>query len=70
MECFYCKGEMKKGKTSHVVNRKGYHLVLDEVPAYICQQCGEAYFDSEGIDLVQAMVCDIDKKAALLQAHG
>jgi YgiT-type zinc finger domain-containing protein len=63
MECFYCKGKMKKGKTSYVVNRRGYHLVLDQVPAFICGQCGEPYFEPEGVELVQQMIREIDQKA-------
>lgn len=70
MECFYCKGQMKKGKTSYVVNRKGYHLVLDEVPASICEQCGEPFFEADGVALVQAMIKDLDRNSERLQAHG
>ena len=70
MDCFYCKGKMEKGKTSYVVNRKGYHLVLDNVPAFICMQCGEPYFEPEGVELVQAMIRDIDQKTQALEAHA
>ncbi len=70
MECFYCKGKMKKGEASYVVNRKDYHLVLDHVPAYVCEQCGEPYFEAEGVQLVQEMICDIDQKTELLRASG
>ncbi len=70
MECTFCRGKMKKGKTSYVINRKGYHLVLDNVPAYICTQCGEPYFESEGVEIVQAMIRDIDQRSEALQAVG
>lgn len=70
MDCFYCKGKMKKGRTSYVVNRHGYHLVLDDVPAYICCQCGEPYFEPEGVGLVQEMVKEIDLKTNALQQTG
>jgi YgiT-type zinc finger domain-containing protein len=67
MECFFCKGVMKKSCSSYVVNRNGYHLVLDEVPAYVCDQCGEPYFEPEGVDLVQNMIRDLDKAAESLK---
>ena len=70
MECFYCRGAMKKGKTAYTINRKGYHLVIDNVPAYICEQCGEPYFESEGVKLVQEMVHEIDSRTEALQATG
>lgn len=66
MECFYCKGRMTKGETSYVVNRKGYHLVLDKVPAYVCSQCGEPYFEAHEVALVQEMIKEIDQKAQAL----
>ncbi len=70
MECYLCKGKMKKGETSYVVNRKGYHLVLDKVPAHICGQCGEPYFEEHEVELVQEMIREIDHKSEALQATG
>ena len=68
MECHLCKGKMKKGDTSYVLNRKGYHLVLDKVPAYICEQCGEPYFEVQEVNLIQDMIREIDRKSEELQA--
>lgn len=46
MRCVICKGgEVKPGTTTFTVEREQMTLVLKEVPARICQQCGEAYFD-------------------------
>ena len=70
MECFHCKGKMKKGETSYTVNRKDYHLVLDHVPAFICEQCGEPYFEENGIELVQQIIRDIDRNSGQLRAVG
>ena len=71
MECFYCKGQMKTGRASYTVNRRGYHLVLDEIPAYVCEQCGESYFESKEVRIVQEMIRELDRKSEnLLQAVG
>jgi len=70
MECFYCKGTMEKGQTTYTINRKGYHIVIDHVPAYICKQCGEPYFESNGIRLVQEIIHEVDNKTEQLQAVG
>ena len=53
MECYYCKGTMVRTKTAYTINKNGYHLVIDDVPAWICQQCGEPYFEGEQVDFIQ-----------------
>ena len=35
---------MKRGHTPFHADRRGCHLTLDAVPAWVCGQCGEAYF--------------------------
>jgi YgiT-type zinc finger domain-containing protein len=41
-----CKsGEVRPGSTSFSVERGQMTLVLKGVPARVCSQCGEAYFD-------------------------
>jgi len=62
MECFYCKGDMELGKVSHFIKRKGYQLIIDEVPAYVCKQCGEHLFGTGSVDLIQEMTLELDTK--------
>ena len=45
MECMYCKGKMERGAAPFHIDRNGYHLVFDKVLAFVCQQCGEVYFE-------------------------
>ena len=46
MRCVICKtGEVKPGETTFTVERGEMTLVLKRVPARVCGQCGEAYFD-------------------------
>jgi YgiT-type zinc finger domain-containing protein len=51
---------MKKGKTTYTINKKGYHLLIDEVPAWICEQCGEPYFEGDVVDAIQKLVGAVD----------
>jgi len=51
---------MKKGKTTYTINKKGYHLLIDEVPAWICEQCGEPYFEGNVVDAIQKLVGAVD----------
>jgi len=64
LECFYCKGNMVRGKTNYTLSRRGYHLLIDEVPAWICQQCGEVYFEGEEVDAIQDLIRTLDSKIA------
>jgi YgiT-type zinc finger domain-containing protein len=46
MTCVICRsGELRPGTTSFSVDRGQMTLVLKGVPARVCNQCGEAYFD-------------------------
>jgi YgiT-type zinc finger domain-containing protein len=62
VECYFCRGEMKKGSISYAVNRSGYHLVIDRVPCWVCQQCGEPYFDSDAVDAIQELIRETDTR--------
>jgi len=53
---------MVRGKTSYVLNRQGYHLLIDEVPAWICRQCGEVYFEGGEVDAIQDLVKTLESK--------
>lgn len=66
MKCIHCRGEMKKGATSFHVDRKGCHLMLDAVPAWVCEQCGEAYFEEKEVDAIQDLAASVEQKAQAL----
>jgi len=68
MKCVHCQGEMKKGTTPFHVDRKGCHLILDEVPAWICEQCGETFFEEREVDTIQDLIVSIEKQAQRLAA--
>ena len=66
MGCIHCHGTLERGRTSCTVNRKGYHLIIDHVPAWICKQCGEALFDEKTVEAIQAMLREVDRQAEAL----
>lgn len=61
MKCMLCGGEMKKKNVPYSVDRKGYHLYLREVPAYVCSQCGENYFEEDEIEEIQVIIKTLEK---------
>lgn len=68
MECMYCKGKMEPGFAPFHIDRNGYHLVFDKVPALICGQCGEVYFDEPQVDSIQKAVLAVDAQTELIAA--
>ena len=62
MNCVACKGKMKRGLAPFHIDRKGYHLLFDAIPAWICSQCGEPYFDEGEVELIQEMLKVLDKR--------
>lgn len=62
MKCLHCQGEMKKGVTPFHIDREGCHLTLDKVPAWVCTQCGEAYFDAAEVDAIQDLIQSVEQK--------
>jgi len=53
---------MVKGKTNYTLTKRGYHLLIDEVSAWICQQCGEVFFEGEEVNKIQDLVKTLDSK--------
>jgi len=48
MKCVICKhGETKKGTTTITLERNGSTIVFKDVPAEICDNCGEKYVDEK-----------------------
>ncbi len=60
MKCMYCQGRLEQGVTPFHIDRKGYHLTLDEVPAWICRQCGEVLFEEDAVKSIQSVIQAID----------
>jgi YgiT-type zinc finger domain-containing protein len=52
------------------VDRKGCHLTLDAVPAWVCRQCGETYFEEKEVDAIQDIVASMEQKTGALAAAG
>ena len=69
MKCVHCRGTMEKSVAPFHIDRKGYHLTLDTVPAWVCRQCGETYFEEHEVnsiqDIIQALEDRTDKMIAV-----
>jgi YgiT-type zinc finger domain-containing protein len=64
MKCIHCQGEMTKGTAPVHIDRDACHVTLDRVPAWVCSQCGEAYFEEGEVEKIQEVIQSVEKKAA------
>ena len=62
MKCLLCKGETDKTMVSYTVDRKGYHLYIEKIPALVCSRCGERYFEEKEVEAIQAMITALEEK--------
>ena len=62
MECLYCKGRLIRKSISYTASRKGYHLIIDAVPAWVCEQCGEPLYEEETVEAIQQVLQGVDAR--------
>jgi YgiT-type zinc finger domain-containing protein len=58
MTCFRCKGDTEQKLKTHAVTLDKCVIIVKNVPALVCSQCGEAYFAD---DVMQRLESIIDK---------
>ena len=70
MKCAMCKrGETKPGVTSVLLTRDDFTLVMRDVPAEICQICGEDYIDSNVAKNMYHLAGKIQQQGTLLDVR-
>jgi YgiT-type zinc finger domain-containing protein len=62
MRCLLCNGEMEKATVAYTIDRKGYHLFIEKIPAYVCSQCGEKYFEEKEVEAIHNMIKTLEEK--------
>lgn len=71
MKCLYCKGELVRRRIDYTATRRGYHLIIHHVPAWVCKQCGEPLLDETTVEAIQEVLQGVDtrlEQSALLVA--
>ena len=56
MKCFYCKGDLEKTTTKFIVDLGECVVIVKNVPASVCKQCGETSYDDETMERLEAIV--------------
>ena len=70
MECLHCKGRVERKTASFSLDRKGYHVSWDAIPAWACTQCGEPYFEAKEVELIQKALTALEREGAALVGVG
>ena len=54
--CAVCSGQLHHTVTTYTQEYKGQIIVVENVPAWVCDQCGETYFDPDVVEQVQSLI--------------
>jgi len=68
MKCIHWEARMKKATAPFHIDRKGYHVSLDAVPAWVCGQCGEPSFEEREVRTIQCLLSQLDRQTASLDS--
>jgi len=47
MTCFHCKGDTEHKLKTHAATLDRCVIIIKNVPALVCRQCGEVYFTDD-----------------------
>lgn len=69
MNCFVCNGKMENKDVNYVVDLGKTIIIIKSVPAKVCAECGEQYFDDETAENIEKIVNkfkDFDTEVAIV----
>ena len=58
-QCYFCKGRVVKKIVTHVHTWEGKIFLFEDVPADVCQQCGEIYFSPDILETMDKIVASV-----------
>ena len=61
MKCMHCQGKMERKAAPFHIDRKGYHLLFDAMPAWVCDPCREVYFEEADVGVIQKALRSLDE---------
>ena len=54
--CCFCQGTVESRRIRHIREWGDKIFILENVPAEVCRQCGEKYFDPDTVRKMDAIV--------------
>jgi YgiT-type zinc finger domain-containing protein len=64
MDCILCKYNLVPRKVNHIVDLDGHIIIIKEVPANVCKQCGEYFIDTDIALKLEKIIEDVMKNKA------
>lgn len=61
MNCALCRGKLKKGIVNHIIDSGEGIIIIKNVPANTCNQCGEYYVDTETAIKLENIIEELGK---------
>ena len=61
--CEICKGLMEEELTDYTLDYDGEQLLIEDVPTWVCTQCGHTFVDEDIIDAVEDLLDHLDEVA-------
>jgi YgiT-type zinc finger domain-containing protein len=55
-ECHFCSGKLSRRCVTRLQQLGDHWVIIENVPALVCEQCGERYYTPEVHDQVLALV--------------
>ena len=59
MNCFKCKVELKEKEVNYMVDLENTIIIIKDVPAKVCTNCGEQYFYDEVSENIERIVAQL-----------
>lgn len=64
MNCALCKVNLKRGKVNHIIDLGDGIIIIKDVPANICDQCGEYYVDTKTAIKLEEIIDELKRNRA------
>jgi YgiT-type zinc finger domain-containing protein len=64
MNCALCKANLTNGKVNHIVDLGERIIIVKNVPASVCKQCGDYFVDTDTALKLEAIVEEAKKNKA------
>lgn len=64
MNCILCKSKLTRGKVNHIVDLNGHIIIIKDVPANVCKQCGEYFIENNVALKLEKIIEEVVKNKA------
>ena len=54
--CIFCNGNLKQGTTDYIERNDNHVVLIRDVPCEKCEQCGEAFFDTYAVRVIERIL--------------